>query len=117
MTAQSTDARLLDGMELDYTYSGGGRVIASFYSGRAKYRWLSGPFEGVEEKDLPYLSKEIGPERYVINWHDVDNSNFVTLIVDLAEKTLHSSALLYYGTEKEVTSFDDAVIDSIRRTA
>jgi hypothetical protein len=115
MSSQSPDASLLDGLELDYTYSSGGHLIASFYAGQLKYRWLSGPFEGVEESGLTYKSKKIGPEQYVINWHDLDNSNFVTLIIDLEKKVLHSSALLYYGTEKEVTSFDGAVINSIRR--
>jgi hypothetical protein len=44
----------LDGLELDYTYEGGGQIIASFSHGRLKYRWLSGPFEGVEESGLNY---------------------------------------------------------------
>jgi hypothetical protein len=117
MKSQSPDASLLDGVELDYTYSSGGHLITSFYAGQLKYRWLSGPFEGVEESDLTYKSKKIGPEQYVINWHDLDNSNFVTLIIDLEKKVLHSCALLYYGTEKEVTSFDGAIINSIKRTA
>ena len=103
MNSQSPDASLLDGLELDYTYSSGGHLIASFYAGQLKYRWLSGPFEGVEESDLTYKSKKIAPEQYVINWHDLNHSNFVTLIIDLEEKVLHSSAVLYYGTEKEVT--------------
>ena len=54
---ESMDEQLgqpLDGLELDYTYEGGGQIIASFSHGRLKYRWLSGPFEGVEETGLNY---------------------------------------------------------------
>ena len=69
----------LDGLELDYTYEGGGQIIASFSHGRLKYRWLSGPFEGVEESGLNYQSRHVRDEIYLVNWHDKDNSNFVTL--------------------------------------
>ena len=42
----------LDGLELDYTYEGGGQIIASFSHGRLEYRWLSGPFEGVGARSI-----------------------------------------------------------------
>ena len=67
MISQSPDASLLDGLELDYTYSSGGNLIASLYARQLKYRWLSGPFVGVEENDLTYKSKKIGSEQNVIN--------------------------------------------------
>lgn len=104
-----------ESVELDYTYSGGGSITAAFEKGLARYRWLSGPFEGVEERDLSYQSKRIGEDAFVVNWHDKANFNFVTLFIDLVAKHVHSSALLYYGTEKEVTSFDTAAITDIRR--
>ena len=113
------DAQLgqpLDGLELDYTYEGGGQIIASFSHGRLKYRWLSGPFEGVEESGLNYQSRHVRDEIYLVNWHDKDNSNFVTLIIDLARNKIHSSALLYYGSENEVESFAEAAINHARRS-
>jgi hypothetical protein len=104
-----------DDIALDYTYSTGGSITAAFEKGLARYTWLSGPFQGVEERDLEYRSKRVGEEVFVVNWHDKSNFNFVTLFIDLRTKVVHSSALLYYGTPKEVTSFDTAVISSIRR--
>lgn len=104
-----------DNIELDYTYSGGGRITATLEKGLVRYRWLSGPFQGVEERDLKYQSKRIDEEAFVVNWHDKVNFNFVTLFIDLANKLVHSSALLYYGTGNEVTSFDTAAIGDIRR--
>jgi hypothetical protein len=103
-----------DNIALDYTYSAGGSITAAFEKGLARYRWLSGPFQGVEEGDLKYQSKRVGEDVFVVNWHDKGNFNFVTLFIDLKNKVLHSSALLYYGTPKVVTSFDTAVINSIR---
>lgn len=104
-----------DNIELDYTYSAGGSITAAFEKGLVRYRWLSGPFQGVEERDLKYQSKRIGEDAFVVNWHDKVNFNFVTLLFDLSNKLVHSSALLYYGTPNEVTSFDTAVVGDIRR--
>jgi hypothetical protein len=113
--SEASEPQSLDGIEVDYTYSGGGRVILSFYDGYLRYRWLSGPFEGVEESDLKFQSKKIGAEKHMVSWHDTKNFNFATLIFDFDEKVVHSSALIYYGTENEVSSFDQAVMNSIRR--
>jgi hypothetical protein len=106
----------LDGLKIDYTYEGGGQIIASFSQGQLRYRWLSGPFEGVEETGLKYRSRHLRDEIYLVNWHDTDNSNFVTLVIDLAQKKIHSSALLYYGSENEVESFAEAAINQASRS-
>ena len=107
--------RPFDNIEIDYTYSAGGSMAATFEKGLVQYRWLSGPFQGVEERDLKYQSKRIGDDAFVVNWHDKINFNYVTLFIDLTSKLVHSSALLCYGTPNEVTSFDSAVISGIRR--
>lgn len=75
MSEPNTQA--LDGLELDYTYDGGGQIIVSFSERRLGYRWLSGPFEGVEESGLSYNSRHLRDEIFLVNWHDTDNSNFV----------------------------------------
>lgn len=101
-TVQSDDSdQPFDDIALDYTYSAGGSITAAFEKGFARYRWLSGPFQGVEEHDLKYRSKRIGEDVFVVNWHDKSNFNFVTLVINLSDKVVHSSALLYYGTPKE----------------
>jgi hypothetical protein len=51
-----------DNVELDYTYSSGGSITTTFENGFVRYRWLSGPFEGVEERDLKYQSRRIGDD-------------------------------------------------------
>jgi hypothetical protein len=114
LTAHAQDQGGLAGVQLDYTYEDGGRVVLSFEDGQLSYRWLSGPFEGVEERGLQYQHSAIRPNLYVISWHDTDNFNFVTLIVDLEHNVLQSSAVLYYGTEDEVTSFARANINAVR---
>ena len=105
----------LDGFELDYTYDGGGQIIVSFSDQLLGYRWLSGPFEGVEENGLGYNSRHLRDQMYLVNWHDTDNYNFVTLVIDLARKKVYSSALLYYGSQNKVESFSEATINRASR--
>ncbi len=106
-----------DNIEFDYTYSAGGSITVTFEKGFVRYRWLSGPFQGVEERDLEYQSKRIGEVAFLVNGHDKVNFNFVTLLIDLPNKLVHSAALLYYRTPNEVMSFDTAVVSGIRRLA
>ena len=54
----------LDGFELDYTYDGGGQIIVSFSDPLLGYRWLSGPFEGVEENGLGYNFRHLRGQMY-----------------------------------------------------
>ncbi len=113
--AQEASPQLLDGTELEYTYTDGGAVVLSFYDGKLKYRWTAGPFAGTEVADLVYKSRRIGDELYLVSWHDVDNLNFVTLVINLQQNVLHSSAVVGYGTDREVTLFDGAIIERVNR--
>jgi hypothetical protein len=61
------------------------------------------------------LSACAGSDIYLVNWHDTDNLNFVTLVIDLARKKIYSSALLYYGSQNEVESFSEATINRASR--
>jgi len=63
----TTSKQPFDNVELDYTYSAGGNIIATFEKGLARYRWLSGPFQGVEERNLQYQSRQIGEGLFVVN--------------------------------------------------
>lgn len=56
---------------------------------------------------------EVIHEVFVVDWHDKTNFNFVTLVLDLPNRLVHSSALLHYGTQNEVTSFDTAAVTGI----
>ena len=113
--AQEASPQLLDGTELEYTYTDGGAVVLSFYDGKLKYRWTAGQFAGTEVAALVYKSRRIGDELYLVSWHDVDNLNFVTLVINLQQNVLHSSAVVGYGTDREVTLFDGAIIERVNR--
>lgn len=110
--AQEPNGQLLDGLEIEYTYSDDvGTVVANFYDGKLAYRWIEGPFAGVEVRDRAYQSRRIGEDLYLVSWHDTENLNFVTLVFDFGRKREYGSALIGYTTDQEQVLFDEAVID------
>ena len=101
--------------QLGYGYSDGGKVVLSLSHDRLAYHWIDGPFKGVQQSDLPYQSRTIGDNRFLISWHDIDSANFVSLIIDLDAKRLFSSGILGYGQQSATTLFDGAVIECIQQ--
>ena len=77
---------------------------------KLSYRWTEGQFKGAAVSDRIYKSRKIRDEMYLVNWHDKENKNFTSLIIDLKNKKLFGSALGRYGTEDEMTIFDEATI-------
>lgn len=113
--AQEVDPHALDGTELEYTYTDGGSVILNFYDGLLKFRWTAGPNEGAAGEGFEYDAKVIGDDRYVVLWRMIEDRNFLTMIIDLGQRTLITSALLGFGTEQEAVLFDEATINRVGR--
>ena len=103
---------LLDGTTLRYLYPDGGRVELTFADGKLAYRWLAGPFEGVEEAGLAYNARPAASGDYIVNWHDRQNNNFATLTLSLEHRKVYASAILGYTTDSPMTFFEEADIES-----
>ncbi len=112
---QDNQPRLLDGTELEYTYSDGGAVVLTFYDGLLKFLWIAGPFEGATGEDLAYNARAVADDIFLVNWHDLDGPSFVTLVINLQHNSLYSSALLEYQTDGELSLFDEATIERVER--
>ena len=115
VAAQEADPHALDGTELEYTYTDGGSVVLSFYDGLTKYRWIAGPNEGTAGDGFPYSAKFIGDDRYMVVWRSAESRFFVTMVINLEQRTLFTSALSGYGTEEEGVLFDEATIHRVER--
>jgi len=113
--SQEVQNHALADTEVSYTYQDGGAVTLTVSGGKLGYLWTAGPFEGTEVRDLDYYSKRLGESLYFVSWHDPDNKNFVTLIFDFDQMIEYGTALIGYETDMEVTLFDEARIDSVRR--
>ena len=113
--AQNNEFQLLDGTEIEYTYTDGGAVIVTFYDGLVKFRWIAGPNEGATGEDFDYRTHKISDDVYLVNWQMLDAQNFVNLLINFETNMLYGSALMAYATEQEFIIFDEAVITRIER--
>ena len=115
VAAQEADPHALDGTELEYTYTDGGSVVLNFYDGLIKYHWIAGPNEGMAGEGFEYSAKFIGDDRYMVVWRSAESRFFVTMVINLEQRTMFTSALSGYETEQEVVLFDKATIHRVVR--
>jgi hypothetical protein len=114
---QYTNAQhVLDATSFEYFYEDGSGLTFALYDGKVKYEWIVGPRKGNKAADIPYQSRRIGDDLYMVNWHEKDKPDFVSLIVDLKKNTLYSSAILRYGTGNEMIHFKEATLKNVQRT-
>jgi len=106
---------LLDGTSLEYFYQNGSGLRIDFYDGKVRYEWIAGPPKGNTGNDIPYRSRKIGDEIYIVNFHEKHKPDFVTLIFNLKQNVMYSSAILRYGTEKEMISFSGGIVEHVKR--
>ena len=107
---------LLDGVSFDYFYKGGGGLNIAFAKGELAFEWIKGPRKGNKAGNIPYQSRLIGDDMYLVNWHQPDKPDFVSLIVNLKDKKLYSSAILRYASKNEMIHFKEAGIKNLKRS-
>ena len=106
---------LLDGMSFNYYYQSGAGLSVYFEDGKFNYEWIVGPRKGNKGNDIPYKSRKIGDEMYIVNFHEKHKPDFVTLIFNFEQNVMYSSAILRYGTDNEMTAFSGGIIEHVKR--
>ncbi|MCM4152925.1 hypothetical protein DHD05_15135 [Arenibacter sp. N53] len=107
----------LDGYSLNFQYQDGTAIHMEFYNGQAKYEWVAGPAKGNGNKDIPYRSRKIGSDLYLINWHETDKRDYLTLVFDFEKMLVHSSIIVGYENRPErtlKTVFKSGIIDHLK---
>lgn len=110
-------AHVLDATSFEYYYEDGSGLTIAFYDGLLRYQWIVGPRKGNQAKDIPYQSRKIGGDIYLVNWHEPEKPDFVNLIINLKKNFLYSGAILRYGTSNEMIHFKEATIKNVKRTS
>ena len=110
-----TPEHLLDGTSMEYFYQNGTGISIEFYEGKLRFEWIAGPAKGVSRGDIAYRSRKIGDEVYLINFHETEQFDFVTLIFNFKQNVMYSSALVKYGTDRERTLFNGGIIEHLQR--
>ncbi|MEO9894413.1 hypothetical protein [Aurantibacter sp.] len=108
---------LLDGYSLNFQYQNGTAIHMEFNNGKAKYEWVAGPATGNGNKDIPYRSRKIGDEMYLINWHETGIKDYLTIVFDFKKMIVHSSIIVGYQDKPERklrTVFRSGIIDHLK---
>lgn len=107
----------LDGYSMNFQYQNGTAIHMEFYNGKAKYEWVAGPTKGNGNNDIPYRSRKIGDNLYLINWHEIDKKDYLTIVFDFDKMIVHSSILIGYENKPErtlKTVFRSGIIDHLK---
>ncbi len=99
-------SHLLDGTIMQYTYSEMGTVRVSYENGCIGFEWIAGPLQGGTGDGFTYRAREIGENRYFVNWHEPELPGFVNLYIDFEAGHVHSSVLAAYASDNEQIHFD-----------
>ena len=106
----------LDGYSMNFQYQDGTAVHIEFYNGKAKYEWVAGPRKGNGNQDIPYRSRKIGNELYLMNWHETDIKDYLTLVFDFEKMLVHNSVIIGYENKPVrtlKTVFKSGIIDHL----
>lgn len=120
-SAQSADTfgtpqALLDGANFNYQYQNGHAIHARFEGGTIEYRWIRGPNVSQTYKTYPYQSRQIRNDIILLQWHEDDLGNLITLVVDLDAQRVASSAIVRYRQEKPIIAFQGGTIENVQYT-
>ena len=96
-------------------YQNGSGINIEFYDGKIQFEWIAGPAKGNKGKDIPYMSRKIGDELYIVNFHQKQKHNFVTLVFNFKQNVMWTSNIQRYGTDKEKIGFDGGIIEHIKQ--
>jgi hypothetical protein len=111
----ATAAHLLDETSFKYFYEDGSGLEIAFYGGMVRYEWIVGPRKGNSAMDILYQSRQIGDDLYLVNFQEQGKGDFVSLVINLEDEVIYSSAILRYRTEQEMVHFKEAIIKDISR--
>jgi len=108
----------LDGYSFNFQYQNGTAIHFEFDNGKAKYEWIAGPAKGNGNKDIPYRSRKIGNELYIVNWHETEKKDYLTVVLDFEKMIVHSSIIIGYENRPErtlKTVFRSGIIDHLKK--
>ena len=107
--------QLLDGISFNYQYQSGNAIHIEFKDQLLTYQWIAGPNKGKSAKTLPYKSRQLDEDVYYVNWHEIPQQNFITLVFNLKNKTCASSVIVRYRNEQPITAFEGGIIEQLKQ--
>lgn len=106
--------QLLEGLSFNYQYQNQTAIHIAFVDKKLKYKWILGPNKDKPERTFSYESRKLANGIYLVNWHEAELKNFITLVFNFNTNTVSSSVIVRYGTENQFTTFDAGFIDQLK---
>jgi hypothetical protein len=86
--------RELNGTAITYDYTSGRSYHVKFEEAGVSYRYLTGTAPETWWGPFPYQAMQVDDGLYFASWFEKDYGDFVTLLINFKENSLHGSALL-----------------------
>lgn len=114
-TSLETEEHLLDGTSFTFQYQNAGAMDVSFANGEMTYKWIAGRNADEPVQTYAYKSRKLDSEMYLVNWHESEAKNFVTMVFNFKSNTCAVSVISKYASEKPFMGFQAGVIEHVRR--
>ena len=116
LAQEGTGTHILDGTKVEWTYNhSDARMVVSFTDGLGQYEWVAGSRKGNSDSKIPYSSREISPNIFLMSWIQADRPDFITMIFDFNAMTIATTGLIGYKSDNERFLFMDGVINDVQR--
>lgn len=109
------EEHLLDGISFTWQYQNAGAIEASFAERKITYTWIEGRNAGKPTQSYPYKSKKVDTDIYLVNWHEPDTHNFLTMVYNFKSNSCAVSVISKYNDEKPFLGFQGGVIEQVKK--
>jgi len=114
-TSLDKEEYLLNGTSFTFQYQNAGAVDIEFADDKMTYKWINGRNAGQPSKTYSYKSKKVDADIYLVNWHEPDTKNFVTMIYNFKSNSCAVSVISRYSSEKPFLGFQSGVIEHVKK--
>lgn len=109
------EEHLLDGTSFTFQYQNAGAMDVSFADGTLTYKWVAGRNVDEPQQSYTYKSRKLDADIYLVNWHEPEKKNYVTMVYNFKSNTCAVSVISRYGNEKPFTGFQAGVIEHVNK--
>ncbi len=115
-TSLQQEEYLLDGTSFTFQYQNAGAMDVSFAGGNITYKWIAGRNVDEPEQTYAYKSRKLASDMYLVNWHEPDSKNYVTMVYNFANNTCAVSVISKYTSGKPFMGFQAGVIEHVKKS-
>ena len=102
----------LDGVEITYTYSEGGKYNVKYTKEGVKYRFISGTAPEEWWGPFPYQAFKTKKGEYFLGWYEKGYGDQITHLIDFDSNTLYGSGIIV-KKEGVIEHFQAAHIEKV----